>query len=911
MSTGKKRVSVDNDDDESDEFERFDDVSEHSLSHSDNEGDNTRLPMIPLKSNSGFLRDGVLEIPDLQKRREEQGMLPDDGGPSRYDKKGDANRNAVPYNLAWLTEEVARERMLYQNPYYRFIVQVSGGSNEARPFLREPEISAEARRRVTSAQAAVLQRRREQQDTSTQQTRAAALRTEIERLRGLLNNVEATQIESRSASARAAASLVDFNTAAKAAQIGVSQEKSYADLFDIFTRTGVAKFGPRGYARTPELLTAVVETALGDYLSAQLAFPLLKDNAQKLLDLMPQTVALTLNWALVFATLENASLQAAVLPLLQFPAGSTYVGTPALYMQHVETLARMVFVNGSAGKFPVSNLLLFDQITLFFYSHINTMLLAFGGAKSAVDAELAPLPRPKTPVDKYRQATQFKVNDIVVTVEMSDEDLQAAVRGDDVRRVTAVQLQTAQKQLRDNNDAPRTIRVLLRLLEPLRQAMLRSPSFFYLNASALDDGADEEAFAGGYYEGRVARPYEYMRGKVPTGGDALSSTFLVSTAILRGALTGFWPVLHVDDATINALLNEPALGTRLLETMLRVLGLTDVQSSRYRTNVLDRYIRTTGLLFYCAQFALAQRKLGLLVPMSEQQYAKFQLYVDAFGKTAGLRLGATSDAAFVTAENDAYDVFTRVDTLTDEPVARLFSILPERLVNLLSFAQKAFVARAIAALDAARPVVGLAGRKVTLEHDRPALEAQIKNLTTQVDAIDRDIKKWQDLSVDQEMRLIYSILSGPVFTSENSLRPINTGLYIAGDLMLAAINTAYTKLKDYVPCVPLHYTEDQLALSDLYWVQFAALTTALMRRADVRMPKLYRNVAAEPRSSVQTGSELEFVRNEARRDACIGHNCDFECPIARQQTSGGGKRFRIELPSRSAQLVYARQSGAF
>lgn len=449
-----------------------------------------------------------VEVAPLKQRRRQVGVLPDDGSNRREDKEGDVDHL---YGRTWLNEAVARQALLNANVHYRFARLVSGGANSTLELvLQESEISRITRERIADATRALVERRRQQQDTRGEQDRAKALRDEVNKLRSealYLHNTWEDVIDHQQGVRDALAVTNTRRLTYQPPPDNVSldptepaQYEGYARIFDRFTRSSVARFGPLQFERSLDLFRTVVQVIHGQLLgNAAIGDANFK---QRVHAEMPRSSELALHWATLLAIYLKSDILARVAERIgpMFPKGSVYNSQPNLYSEDLRSLAAIMYTLPATQ--PTDNLLTLDKITLFLWRMLNVMI-----ERASPDAKNAPLLGRPTPIAEPRQRRRdIIVNNIVVTIDVPDEDLRSAVLGQDVLGVDRDQLAQARSKLFNNIDQARTSAVINELLDPMLRAAW--PSMFYTK-SPLDAGLDEEAFAGGfYYKGRVVDLFE-------------------------------------------------------------------------------------------------------------------------------------------------------------------------------------------------------------------------------------------------------------------------------------------------------------------------------------------------------------------------------------------------------------------
>lgn len=875
-----KRAIDDNNDECDEEEASFESLSEETIPHS-----SLKLPSSPtkMKPAGAPLSDVTFTaIRPLQRRRKREGILPDDGSDRREDKAGDIH---ALYGRAWLQEAVARQRLLNASVIYQFARKVSGGSNlTIETFLKESEISRVTRERIAQATQALIKRRQDQQDTRGEQERAKDLHKQVEELRTENDKIVTDQSAIVAAQQCINSALFHVNekrlSFATPVRFIVVDDPRYATLFDSVTRSIVARFGPNQFDKSLILFKTVVQGLHGRLLAANRGDA---DYRERINADMPRSSELALYWSVLMAIYLKADLLERVAQNSKdkFPANSEYAKNPEQYAADLRSLGTLLFTRPASP--PTDNLLTLDEITIFFWMMLNTMI-----KRSSDNPASAPeLGRPlRTDLGQGgvgaagARRREIIVNDIPVTIDIPDEDLRAAVLGQDVFGVDRDKLATFRSKLYKNVDQARTAELINKILDPMLRAVW--PFVFYTKYP-LNTGLDEEAFAGGYYgEGRTVALFEVLDDPTPALtsfiGLAAFATYVFDFALKGKFQNNNW--VFLDQNRFNGIFTEIRADVNLNAALQQVFGAVFTTSKDtiedYEKKVLSRYLRKERFLACFAAVAVLRRARGITMGITDTDFAALRAYDTAIKAGSGPP-GSTDDKTFATLEDAAYRAFLSSTS------GNAFAGEAKR-ARYLNINLKLSIPQWSAIHDAVDQTTdeNYATTKVATNTER------INLLGGQEEAIQNRINLWLGRSVNDDVALLKSIIEeGAGGNPENALSPINTGYLFFTEVYTNALQDAYTLIEDHIPCVARVYNNDELIESELYQTRYASLVSSVLRLVDARNPKTYRPDRTEQRARLQAISPIDSLRGIARQDRAVRHWPGCGCGVVGAGGSGG------------------------
>jgi hypothetical protein len=830
----------------------------------------------------------IMEVPQLKAKRKKEGILPDDGSRRREDVYDDilpTDTDAVKahkrslmalYGREWLDEAVARQRMLDSNPHYRFAFTVAGGHNSVlKTFIKESEISREARQRVEKATTALVERRRGQQDTSGEQARAKSLRADIEKLQtegqDLTNNWRSLEF-ARTCLKQALERIADpLRIRLKYAGV-YAPAQFYEEMFDKVTRSLVARFGTRGYEFGADLFKTVLQEFNLDSLRTLTTD---QPTVDRIKNDMPNSSLLALYWATLLAVYNNASLLDTIAKEVGerklFPPKSAYGLEPQLYAKDLRSLAVIVFTAAAATP-ATSNLLLFDEITVYMWRMINLMIER--SVEDKKDAKTLARPTALAGTRPPRSRTVI-VNNIEITLDVADEDLVSSISGQEVLGVDRDKLAEMRAKPYNNIDQPRTAALMTALLEPMFVSVWNS--LFYTKRARPDDGLDDEAFAGGYYNnGRVVDLFQ------PTPGTSSAQRSIIGLAIVaiemfNSCLTKKQAVsaaIPFDGATfVNHALTRfdtavPALKAPFMAKFATRFDVSADSVKRYENDILGRYLRREKVLACLAQAVLIKRRFGFTQGMSESDFAAFQAYV---GEVNTNTPGARNKSDFATREDAAMRVF---DTVTATTAADDVNEDNPPFINpaagILTPSQQVFVEDALA---------NSAARVNSTELLR-RIQERLATLSEQERLLNERISQWLRTSLaDEQGALQQIIMYGAGGSTENALSPINTGFLFFTELYTDALKDAFKWIEDYLPCLARQFSSNDLVESEYYQSRYSSLVQSQLRLIDAQVPHVWRANRTEMRSKIQIASAGDSLRRWVVADRGIQHMPGCDCGV--------------------------------
>ena len=809
-----------------------------------------------------------MEVPQLKTKRRREGILPDDGSERREDMDGAAVR--ALYGSQWLDEAIARQKILDANPHYRFAFTVAGGHNSVlKTFIKESEISREARTRVNEAIKALVEKRRTQQDTSGEQARAQALRTQIDKLHAESQALETSWQALDHARKCLKQALNSLTTPNKFRLIldAPNTRRVYQDIFDRTTRSLVARFGASGFEFGADLF----KTVLQEFNVAALAAPPAGHDPLIVLRVKndtPNASLLALYWTTLMAVFNNAGLLEVIGARKLFPDKSAYGQNPELYAKDLRALGTIVFTADAATP-ATNNLLLFDEITVYLWRMINLML-----ERSAADVK--PLSRPTLLARPPAKRTVI-VNNIEITLDVADEDLVSSISGQEVFGVDRDKLAEMRSRPYNNIDQPRTSALMTALLEPMFNAVWSS--LFYTKRT-LDKGLDDESFAGGYYaNGRVMELFKSL--PAPNAKSAQGS--IIGLAVIAIEMFNSCFIKQQNNITAGTRFDgrtfaaaaftqfdakPPAGVTAFRDGFKQRFDVSTDSKTRYNADILNRYLRREKVLACLAQAVLLKRRFGLSQGLPDADFAALQAYVDAMNTTPPGTPGSRSKDDFATREDAAMRVFENslvttaaTDIDDDQPPYVLL------LVLALSPAQFSFIGDALANSAA----------RAQFEATKALIDERLAQLREQEALINARITEWLRMNVtDEKATLAKIITEGVGGNAENNLSPINTGYLFFTELYTDALMEAFKWIEDFIPCLARQYTSNDLIESEYYQSRYSILVKAHLRLVDAQMPHTWRANATEMRSKTQIASAGESLRAWVAKDPGINHipGCD-------------------------------------
>jgi hypothetical protein len=846
----------DDDDDNDDAGDSFESLSEEVFSHS---------PKKFKAAGTPLTKESVVEIPKVRAHRLKEGILPDDGSGRRADNEVDYSAGIMElYGREWLNEAVAREMMLSEDPNYVFAKAVSGGSNlTLATLIKETEIARETKARISEAVKALVERRKQQQDSRGEQDRAKALRDDIAKLeanRLRLDNLYFSIRKSQLCITEKLAAISAFNLKFTKV-IATDFSKWYERQFDLATRALVAKYtsGPRAF----ELSLATFKTLVQVLNSASITANVGDANIRTRINAdMPNSSTLAFSWTTLLAIYLNSHLLERVAEEAVHHPSSFYARNKIQYADDLRSLATLVFITNGAPA--TDNLLLLDKITIFLWKMLNDMIKR--SAPDDASAATSILAKPtKTAENRGTSRPQnIVVNDIEVTIDISDEDLSAAVAGHEVIGVDRDNLAAMQRNLYKNLDQPRVSVLIIKLLEPMLNSVWKH--LFYTKFP-LEEGLDEEAFAGGYYgEGRVVELFGLLSG-VKTAEQSVSGLVVVAEFMFEKCLDAGTVQINqmaVSDSS-NALQQNQQKQTNIEKSFNGIFITSADTQKAYERNLVARYVIREGLLLCLAEAIVAKNKFRTKIGITDSEAAVLSAYVDAC--QAGGVPGSRKDPKFFATEEAARRVFETANlTLTENDIA-LNNNGSQQTVAIpadlnFSNSQKRFVDAAMA----------FSKIKTAFEVEWQEIDDLFVSLKEQEAAIRKrtheQISKKED---DEKSALAAIIRDGYSDGVTNKLTPANTGFLFYTELYWSTLNFAYAKLREFVPCVAKVYSKEALIESETYQTEYAAVCNAMLRKIDTRNPHTYNADKREARAKTQFASELESVRSVARADRAVKH----------------------------------------
>jgi hypothetical protein len=453
------------------------------------------------------------------------------------------------------------------------------------------------------------------------------------------------------------------------------------------------------------------------------------------------------------------------------------------------------------------------------------------------------------------------VNGIEVTIDIADEDLSAAVRGQDVVGVDRDSLASKQRELYNNVDQARMSVLVIKLLEPMVNAVWK---YLYYTKEPLDAGLDEEAFAGGYYDGgRVFELWGLVKlpaagvetGQLSLGGFAVVSRYMFMRCLNVGNIA--ISQLTVTDAFAdnnNNNLSKPAIAA----IFDGVFHVNQDSKDAYERNLLRRYVCRESLLLCLAEAIVNKNAFIYSVGITEAEMSALKNYIEACRSGGGVP-GSKRDAKFAAVEDAALRVFETAmpSTAEEDKVQTNLRIGP-----VFKDSQRMFI----------RAAMTISGIKKVFESQSDLSKRQIVTLREQEERVTQRIREQLAKTTADEVTELEDIIKrGFSSPADDALSTINTGYLFYTQLYWSALDKAYAELRMFVPCLARVYSRDALVESENYQTEYAALVSAVLRLVDARNPKVYRPDKSEMRAKTQFASEAEKLRTLARQDRAVKH----------------------------------------
>jgi RNase H-fold protein (predicted Holliday junction resolvase) len=863
----------------------------------------------------------IIEVPELRRKRLNEGYYGDDGLPVPRGVKDDGTADPdSAYGQKYIDDRILRERILEKEPYYRFFVSVAG-KKALEKFIDEGASSAETAARIRQAKLQFGEARRNRIDSAGEQAR----------LKSLDDQAEAAASEAD----RLAEARDRFDTARKVfvesmRKVNDSYAPSIPDrtpthegIFDWFTRVACARYGAGGYRKTSTEVSNIADILHQSTLTEMVGNPADAANAKQLQQAMPISSTLALYWSALFIVSQNSILlerlracaignlfpdqsadynQPTPVPVL--PAGGArrrrggdedddvddgdickgadrnMNSGASVYADDIVALANLVFDNAqSVGDLlGTNNLLTLEQISQLFWAHVNKMLER---AKSKQPA----LAKPTNVTDQQPPrggSTTKVVSGIEVQFEISDEDARVAAAGEEVEGVSQELLAAARRKFYRNQDRARSAQVLVELLRPM--FLVCFPAFFYANEATFDDGYDIEAFAGGYTGNSLQ---VFSEGVNNPSHLALVALFTLSDVVVRYSVIGRQPVRKAD---ANQLLSIPAPPAPLLNALDRVMTLSDDVRNTYLRRVTGRLLRRLRVIEAFAQYAIHGSAINVVDAFTKSELEALTRYSELAVKN--MPATTRNKKEFVPAENNAASIFAsskpisadRLPVLTDD-FTRLRLAEIAKLTQLTQSERYLYVS---ANRNYDRRLNTFNNRVIDLRRRAQELRDEWRLLHDRMLDIERRTEAEHDATIEKILRS-KEIEYTP--TGSVAMNPLNSGVLILTKLAKAALRDAFQHVSEYIPCILTAYpTDDDLVESDDYYVVFARLVRIELRTANTDDPDIYLPDATEARTKVARKSALNSLRSIARDDRAVHHYEDARCTcFGFGQRAGSGR----------------------
>lgn len=876
-SHAKSDFYADDDDDNDNSEGSFDDLSEETIPHSKVQA----VSKVQFQQAGAPLVDRtVVEIGPLRQRRLQEGVLPDDGSTRRDDNAADhAAGIRTLYGRDWLDEAIARRRMMDSDVNFRFAFIVAGGYNRALNLLiQESEVTKETRRRIAAATEELLRRRSQQQDTRGEQDRVKDLRRQIDELTAKVDVLTRAWKSLRGAQEciERAVDTLNFKQIGFPAENGGGME-DYAHIFTLITKTLTARFGPRGY----ESGQSAFATAIGLLHNHTLASG---GGEQAIVDRlrndMPNSSTLAFYWSVLFGlfTISDFLERIAKDAVSKFGADSFYAKNPSQYAADLRSLANIAFRQTSR-----LNLLVLDDVTVYFWTALNTLIERSGASKNKINQPNQKEAQRIGGGGQQRRQQAALVNGIPVVVDVREEDLRAAIAGQDTLVVDRDKLAQYSRNLYTNTEQPRTLLMLLAVLEPMVRAAWNS--LFYTKPQ-LDNRRDEEAFAGGYYDdGRVFKMFDTVA-QPPAGQSdsfkSIAGLFVVADRLMAESKVAAPPTPFVDVVRMQAFQQVQAADITRIKTAVKdAFPVSNETKIDYERRVLESYARTTELLRCLAEALKIKAQFGLTSGLTPADFA----VIDAFLAAPD---SAEAEAPFIRLFRHSYLSF-------DDGPDRQLVVYRGDFDRVAAQSQKQFIRAALQKQVADAKYVD---DQRTANKTKGLLVEQEKNITER-------IANWTRLSLQQEQELLSAIIRDGVGSDpEVLLQTINTGYMFNTEVYSAALTFANEHVTLYIPCLARAYSGQELIESERYQASYAQLVKAELRLDEAGNPQIFKADKNEARARMRVVSPLESLREHARTDGSVQHWASCGCaevanisapPVGYGRTYAGGSRGNYPL----------------
>ena len=465
-------------------------------------------------ANTGIrLQQQTVVIPNLKKRRQEEGYQREDGLPGLYGGGDDKNKKAR-FGSDYLDEQELRQQMLEQNPDYRFARLVQGKLNEPIEEIIDTRQVDDAVRRFIAQQREEARQRRQsvatieslRRNLSDKETAYSEYRKKLDRAKrnkadwklASERYVTAKDYVTRQLEKGEAATLETY-AGYKASIAGdlKDEDKLADDFFDILTRTAVMRYGSHG------LLNSGFVRDIGAWFQLYFADAVgrfaeydknnIDDNANNEKNrylivkdgLGPQAAMLALYLSILRSLSRFNGKLAEIVELVKkngsFVENSVYAKIPSLYVDDLIALADLLMPDKTKEEFSATdNLMLYNEVTLLLVAHINKML-----RNSLSSADSIRQPRAQAgnepPAEPRSRRGKGAIRGGRVLIDIPDIELERLAQGDE-EGFTEEQLVAARSKLYVNQDKENTRMAIMQLIAPV--AKLAVPRMFY-------DGVDD------------------------------------------------------------------------------------------------------------------------------------------------------------------------------------------------------------------------------------------------------------------------------------------------------------------------------------------------------------------------------------------------------------------------------------
>jgi len=855
---------------------------------------------------SGSIRpsDPSFEVPELKRRRRQDGWLRQDGDPTRVNDPGGL------YGQKYVDAERAVREALEADPNYQFVRMVAGNTDaQIEDYYEVSAVQEEVRRRVLRAQQTAVEQRQSLDFIRVLRTQLAdqekllaekkqdrddhiADRRDLEAGRDnykaardlLAKALDFNQYLALPRAQQRAQILAPFDTS-KPTNNFIRTSFGAALLFDFLTRGAVIEHGLNGYAGEPfrRQIESIVDRACGKLPDGQ-------DDIASVKKDIPLTSRLALYLATLEAVMQTPQLFQKAMELSDHRQGSQYDSEPSTYGGDLEVLHSLIF-----GAFVEdgANYLYYGDITLGLYIHLGLMHRRSGSLLPRVE-------RPTVPGGGGGGASRRRRNigGVDVIIDIEDDELEKV----DLTTDEADQVLTEQQKRQYRNKplpaaneraAGDALSLLVELLKPMFDAVF--PFVFY-SAAALESNSRELSFGGrpGDFEplrvldigsnpadGRVdsldpipaqgempqlvieTRSGRSRRGKskfAPSG----ARVSLVGTAFenlfIGEEYSSFVGVLFLAIGIFEHAMRESttaqttrflvtygfARGETLVGEIVDTLALDEAQAQKYLDNyrkrrVIDDLLPQVAVLLSTVERAAPEASANSRLTTDDLELLRRFIRLDASDPD----YKRTSEAAF-----EVYEKRLGSDGAKALPAASQTALIKtmsnQRLNNLVDLG------------DYDNALIDARAKVTKIDNKITGLESEIDGLR---DDIEKRVKQTDEEVKD---RLERGLQPSATVDPRVAMSVANTGVVRLTPMFSAALASAFEKVRMYVDGLQ-QATFQQLQRNTHYRTAFAQLVANEIHSTRIRFPDVYRTQNAQAQQLRQEQTIINNLRMAVAR----------------------------------------------